>query len=105
MPDSISRSMRVLVLLSLGVTSLMANAEIRRCKDENGQTVISDRPCGAAFQGQGPQRDASGVAAVDRMAVPDMRVGSARQGSGQYDFIPGRDSRSVQRISDNSATR
>ena len=78
---------RTIALWSLCAASAIASAEVHRCKDERGQTVISDRPCGSAFSGPALQSNTLGSAA-DRLAVPPMHGARAREGSGQYDFIP-----------------
>lgn len=91
------RLSRTIAVLSLCAASAMASAEIHRCKDERGQTVLSDRPCGSAYSGQSLQSNAVGSAA-DRLAVPQMHALRAREGSGQYDFIPA--SRSSERYAE-----
>lgn len=80
----------------------MASAEIHRCKDERGQTVLSDRPCGSAFSGPTLQSNTLGSGA-DRLAVPQMHGAHAREVSGQYDFISA--SRSGERYSEKQASK
>ena len=87
MPVLLVHLSRTIVLTSLCVASAMASAEIHRCKDERGQTVLSDRPCGSAFSGPGLQSGTLGAGA-DRLAAPQMHSVRAREGGGQYDFIP-----------------
>lgn len=93
---------RSIVLLSLCAASAMASAEIHRCKDDRGQTVLSDRPCGSAFSGQTLQSNTLGSVA-DRLTVPQMASARAREGSGQYDFISA--SRSSERYSEKQASK
>jgi len=67
-----------------------ASAQIYRCKDENGQTVISDRPCTAGgVQAEGARPSADAVAA--RIDAPQMVRARAAQSDAAYDFIPDRD--------------
>jgi len=80
----------------------MASAEIHRCKDERGQTVLSDRPCGSAFSGQPLQSNTPGSGA-DRLAAPQMHSARARDGGGQYDFIA--DSRPSERFAERQALK
>jgi Domain of unknown function (DUF4124) len=78
---------RMTLLLGLCAVSALASAQIHRCKDDSGQMVLSDRPCGAEASGQ-PQKSASAGNVVDRLAAPEMHGGRAQESSGQYDFIP-----------------
>ena len=81
----------------------MAAAEIHRCKDERGQTVLSDRPCGSTFSGQPLQSNTLG-SGVDRLAAPQMHSGRAREvGGGQYEFISA--SRPGERATEKQALR
>jgi len=87
----VSQLARTIVLVGLCAASAIASAEIHRCKDENGKTVLSDRPCGAATAG------ASGMAnnvgsGLDRLNVRDMN--SARETSAQYEILSVRSTRS-----------
>lgn len=102
MPSSIPRLARTIALLSLCAASAVASAEIHRCKDERGQTVLSDRPCGAAFTDQTLKSSALGDVA-DRLAAPQMHGVRAREGGGQYDFIP--PSRPSERYSERQALK
>lgn len=77
-------------VLSFCAASTMAMAEIHRCKDESGQTVMSDRPCGAAYAG--PALQSTSGHGADRLAVPDMHRLRDGGAGGQYDFIPDRSS-------------
>lgn len=87
MQFQVSHLARTIVVLGLCAASAMASAEIHRCKDEHGQTVLSDRPCGAAFSGQ-PLQSATLGGGADRLAAPDMHAVRVRDAGGQYDFIP-----------------
>ena len=89
MSPHLARLSRALVLVSLAAASLAATAQIHRCKDENGQTVISDRPCGADTLAQEGRRASTGTAA-DRIAAPQMASARARELAARYDFIPDR---------------
>ncbi|MGO4394201.1 DUF4124 domain-containing protein [Variovorax sp. M-6] len=102
MPFLVQHVARTIVVFSICAASAVASAEIHRCKDERGQTVLSDRPCGSAFSGQPLQSGAHGSGA-DRLAVPDMHTVRVRGGGGQYDFIPAH--RSIERRSEKQALR
>ena len=102
MPFSNSHLVRTIALASLCVVSAAASAEIHRCKDERGQTVLSDRPCGSAFSGQTLKSGALGDGA-DHVAAPQMHSVRTREGSGQYDFIP--PSRPSERFSEKQALK
>jgi hypothetical protein len=78
--------LRTILVCGLCAASTMAAAEIHRCKDERGQTVLSDRPCGSTFSGQPLQSNTTG-GGVDRLAAPQMPSARAREGGGQYEFI------------------
>ncbi|HET7837542.1 MAG TPA: DUF4124 domain-containing protein [Variovorax sp.] len=93
---------RTIAVWSLCAASTMAAAEIHRCKDERGQTVLSDRPCGSAFSGQPLQSNTLGSGA-DRLAAPQMHSVRAREGGGQYDFIA--DSRTGERVSEKQSLK
>ena len=91
------------LVLSFCAASTMAMAEIHRCKDESGQTVMSDRPCGAAYSG--PALQSSGIGnGADRLAVPEMHRMRA-DAAGQYDFIPDRSAHSADRHSEKQALK
>ena len=96
------RPCRTIVLLSLCAASAMASAQVHRCKDERGQTVLSDRPCGSAFSGPTLQSSALGSGA-DRLAAPQMHSARVREGGGQYDFIPA--SRPAERFTEKQALK
>lgn len=88
------RFSRSVLVVAVGLASLAASAQIHRCKDDKGQTIISDRPCAtgdAAAQQEGQRSTGSG--AVDRLAAPQMVSARMRDMSGQYDFIPDRGAR------------
>ena len=85
MPFTASSLLRSLLLTSLCAASAMASAEIHRCKDEQGQTVLSDRPCGASTS-VAPLESTKVGSTVDRLAAPDMHASHPQDGS-QYDFI------------------
>lgn len=87
MPFLVQHVARTIVVFSICAASAMASAEIHRCKDDRGQTVLSDRPCGAAFSGQALQSTAFGGGA-DRIAAPSMPGMRTREAGGSYDFIP-----------------
>jgi hypothetical protein len=80
----------------MGVTSLAASAEIHRCKDERGQTVLSDRPCGAAFSGD-PLRSSAQGSGAERISAAEMRTGRSQDGESQYSFIGEHVERSARR--------
>ena len=91
-PASFSRTVLV---IALGVASFAASAQIHRCKDEKGQTILSDRPCATAdAAAQQPPGGNGGGGAVDRIAAPQMISARMRDMSAQYDFIPDRATRS-----------
>ena len=93
---------RTIVLLGLCAAGAMASAEVHRCKDERGQTVLSDRPCGSAFSGPTLQSSTLGNGA-DRVAAPQLHSAPAREGGGQYDFIPA--SRPAERYTEKQALK
>ncbi|HEY2255222.1 MAG TPA: DUF4124 domain-containing protein [Variovorax sp.] len=84
---------RITLMLGLCAASAMASAQIHRCKDDSGQVVLSDRPCGAESSVQ-PQKSASAGNVVDRLAAPQMHGGRSQESGGQYDFIPDQSGRS-----------
>ena len=92
------RSLAVLVLCSWAT---LAAAEIHRCKEANGQVVISDRPCGASFDGP-PMQSTSAGTTVDRIAAPQM-YGSRPPEEGRYDFIPDRNGHNADARSDKAS--
>lgn len=92
MSSHLARLSRAIVLVSLAAASMTATAQIHRCKDENGQTILSDRPCGADAARQDAPKGAAG-GAVDRISAPQMVSARARDMASQYDFIPDRGAR------------
>lgn len=86
MPFQVPHLARTIVVLGLCAASAIASAEIHRCKDEHGQTELSDRPCGAASSGQPLQPAALGGGA-ERLTVPDMHPLRVRDAGGQYEFM------------------
>jgi len=87
-----ARFLRSVLVAGLTVASFAASAQIHRCKDDKGQTVLSDRPCATADAAAQPEGSRS-VGALDRLAAPQMINARMRDMSGQYDFIPERASR------------
>ncbi len=84
---------RSALVIALGAASLAASAQIHRCKDEKGQTVLSDRPCAVSTEAQQDAPKGMGGGAVDRIAAPQMASARLRDMSAQYDFIPDRGAR------------
>ena len=88
------RLFRSVFVVALAGASFVASAQIHRCKDEKGQTTISDRPCATAdatAQAEGSKNSG----AVDRLAAPQMISARMRDMSAQYDFIPERTGRTA----------
>ena len=81
---------RSALVIALGAASLAASAQIHRCKDEKGQTVLSDRPCTVSTEAQQAAPKGTAGGAVDRIAAPQMVSARMRDMSAQYDFIPDR---------------
>jgi len=81
---------RFVAAMLLAVASLSATAEIHRCKNEHGQTTLSDRPCGADNAAAADGRRSGAGVVADRIAAPQMVSARLRDGAGQYDFIPDR---------------
>lgn len=81
--------------------SAVASADIHRCKGGDGRTLISDRPCDAAFAAPTLQSAAVG-SVTDRIAAPDMRLRQSG-GEGGYDFIPDRNGRGADQRGDKQA--
>jgi len=96
MPTRVQHVLRAVVLVSVGVTSFAASAEIHRCKDERGQTTLSDRPCGAAFSGDPLHSSAQGSGA-DRISAAEMRSARSQDADSQYSYIAERAERSARR--------
>ncbi len=88
---------RTVLVIALGAASFAASAQIHRCKDDKGQTILSDRPCATAdaAAAQQPSSSGSSAGAVDRIAAPQMISARMRDMSAQYDFIPDRTTRST----------
>ncbi|HYP84541.1 DUF4124 domain-containing protein [Variovorax sp.] len=104
--SSAARHSRIVVLhaamLLFAGLALDAHAQIHRCKDENGQTVISDRPCEGNAPGLEPRQGSADRVAA-RIAAPDMISIRAGQSEAAYAFIPERDPQSAHR--DRPATK
>jgi len=87
------------LVIALGITSISASAEIHRCKDDKGQTVLSDRPCGAAFTGDTLRSSSLGTGA-DRVSAAEMRTGRTGDPAAQYSFMAEHASRSSRKTSE-----
>ena len=88
------RIFRSVLVAALAVASFAASAQIHRCKDDKGQTILSDRPCATADAAAQQQQQGGRMSgAVDRLAAPQMISARMRDMSGQYDFIPDRAAR------------
>ena len=88
------RIFRSVLIVALGAASFAASAQIHRCKDDKGQTILSDRPCATA-DAAAQQDGGRSTGAVDRIAAPQMISARMRDMSAQYDFIPDRATRSA----------
>lgn len=99
MLPSVSHVIRAAVVLAIAAAAASASAEIHRCKDDRGQTVLSDRPCGAAFAGDALRPNALGSGA-DKVAAGEMRTAHGRDMTAQYSFIADQASRSARRSSE-----
>jgi hypothetical protein len=88
---TVSHLPRTILVLGICAASAMASAEIHRCKDENGRTVLTDRPCGAASAGPTPQ-SALGTG-IDRIDAPEMNGGRSRDSGAQYEILQVRSTR------------
>ncbi|MBS0451135.1 MAG: DUF4124 domain-containing protein [Proteobacteria bacterium] len=88
------RISRSLLVVALAAASFAASAQIHRCKDDKGQTILSDRPCATA-DAIAQQEGSRNSGAVDRLAAPQMVNARTRDMSGQYEFIPDRAARPV----------
>lgn len=86
------RFFRPLLVVAIACASFAASAQIHRCKDDKGQTILSDRPCATA-DAAAQQEGSRNTSAVDRLAAPEMVSARMRDMSGQYDFIPDRTAR------------
>ena len=83
------RLYRSVLVVAIACASFAASAQIHRCKDDKGQTILSDRPCATA-DAAAQQEGGKNSGAVDRLAVPQMISARMRDMSSQYDFIPDR---------------
>ncbi|HEX3141610.1 MAG TPA: DUF4124 domain-containing protein, partial [Rhizobacter sp.] len=92
MSFSSARLPQAVLVLILAASSAVASAEIHRCKDDSGQTVLSDRPCGADNAAQDAHKRSVGVVA-DRIAAPEMVSARTRELASQYEFISERGGR------------
>jgi hypothetical protein len=99
MPSPVSHVFRVAIVLAVSAIGASASAEIHRCKDDRGQTVLSDRPCGAAYVGD-PLRSSALGTGPDKLAAGEMRTDHGKDLSADYAFIADRPSRSARRPSD-----
>ena len=88
----LARISRTVLVLAIGAASFAASAQIHRCKDDKGQTVLSDRP-GPKPAAAAQQEAGRKAGAVDRIAAPQMISARMRDMSAQYDFIPDRAAR------------
>ena len=86
------RLLRPAFVVVLAGASFVASAQIHRCKDEKGQTILSDRPCATA-DATTQQESSKNSGAVDRLSAPQMINARMRDMSAQYDFIPERGGR------------
>lgn len=84
----LARISRAALVLALGASSIVASAQIHRCKDDKGQTILSDRPCATADAVAQQSSTGGNMGAVDRIAAPQMINARMRDMSAQYDFIP-----------------
>jgi hypothetical protein len=88
MSTPVSHLARTIFMIGLCAATAMASAEIHRCKDDSGKTVLSDRPCGAASSGQSGQTSVG--SGLDRINARDMQGG--RDNSAQYEILSVRSS-------------
>lgn len=98
MPTKVLHVFQAAIVLAMGITSASAFAEIHRCKDDKGQTVLSDRPCGAAYNGDHLRSTALGTGA-DRVAAAEMRTGRSSDVAAQYSLVADHASRPARRPS------
>ncbi|MBO9648378.1 MAG: DUF4124 domain-containing protein [Variovorax sp.] len=99
MPSKVLHVFQASLVIALGITSVSAFAEIHRCKDDKGQTILSDRPCGAAFTGDTLRSSTLGTGA-DRVTAAEMRTGRSGDAAAQYSFMADHSSRSSRKASD-----
>ena len=99
MPSKVLHVFQAALVIAMGIASISASAEIHRCKDDKGQTVLSDRPCGAAFTGDTLRSSSLGTGA-DRVTAAEMRTGRTGDVAAQYSFMADHASRSSRKPSD-----
>ncbi|SEA79412.1 DUF4124 domain-containing protein [Variovorax sp. YR216] len=99
MPSKVLHVFQAALVVAIGITSISASAEIHRCKDDKGQTVLSDRPCGAAFTGDTLRSSSPGNGA-DRLTATEMRTGRTGDAAAQYSFMADHASRSSRKPSE-----
>ncbi|MBO9513873.1 MAG: DUF4124 domain-containing protein [Variovorax sp.] len=99
MPSTVLNVFQAALVLAMGIMSVSAGAEIHRCKDDKGQTVLSDRPCGAAFSGDTLRSNAPGSGA-DRVAAAEMRTGRSGDAASRYSFMADHASRVSRKASE-----
>lgn len=87
-----ARLFRSLIVVAIACASFAASAQIHRCKDDKGQTILSDRPCATA-DATAQQEGSRNSSAVDRLAAPEMISARLRDTSSHYEFIPDRTAR------------
>ncbi|MDL9999866.1 DUF4124 domain-containing protein [Variovorax sp. J22P240] len=102
MPLPIPRLAKTITVLIIAAASAATSAEVHRCKDEKGQTTLSDRPCGAAFSGQYLNSTTSGT---DRIAAPAMVRAQTRDLASQYGFVGELATRARSKTSSNQAQK
>lgn len=71
--------MHIILLLTLVLLPLSAQAGVYRCKDANGQTVMTDKPCAGAPDLQRKYGAASGQTPQDQAGDPDLVEELARR--------------------------
>ena len=99
MPSKVLHVFQASLVIAMGIASISASAEIHRCKDDKGQTVLSDRPCGAAFTGDTLRSSSLGTGA-DRVSAAEMRTARTGDVAAQYSFMADHASRSSRKPSD-----
>ena len=99
MPSKVLHVFQAALSIAMGMASVSASAEIHRCKDDKGQTVLSDRPCGAAFTGDTLRSSTLGSGA-DRVTAAEMRTGRSGDGAAQYSFMADHASRPFRKPSE-----
>ena len=99
MPSKVPHVFQAALVIAMGITSVSASAEIHRCKDDKGQTILSDRPCGAAFNGDTLRSSGVGNGA-ERLNAAEMRTGRTGDAAAQYSFMADQASRSSRKASE-----